>query len=206
MRTTLCTAVRRSLLALTLAAAQVPVQAALVWDWGYDRAGVTAGGTFTTNDAPDSFGYFTISNITGQRNGVTITGLQGASTPIPGNEPFAVDNLVRETGALLSANGFGFSMVNGTYANVFHASFLPGSGYLEFLSVAPFVGGAAGSGPEDSQLEVSFRASILRGAVPEPAGSGLVAMALAAVAFSRRALHKRASVRSHRASIAVSSL
>ena len=189
MRRGLCTAARCSLLTLTLAAAQVPVHAALVWNWGYDGAGVTASGTFTTNDAPNASGYFTILNITGQRNGVVITGLQDAGTSIPGNEPFAVDNLLGETGPLLSVNGFGFSMANGTYANPFYAEFLPG--YLEFFSAAPFVGG---SGLEDSELEVSFRASILRTTVPEPAGSGLVALALATIAFSRRALHGRTRV------------
>jgi len=189
MRRGLCTAARCSLLALTLAAAQMPVQAALVWNWGYDGAGVTASGTFTTNDAPNASGYFTILNITGQRNGVVITGLQDAGTSIPGNDPFPVDNLLGETGSLLSVNGFGFAMANGTYANPFYASFLPG--YLEVFSVAPFDGG---SGSEDSELEVSFRASILRTTVPEPAGSGLVALALAAIAFSRRALHRRTSV------------
>jgi len=190
MRRGLCTAARCSLLALTLAAAQVPAHAALVWNWGYDGAGVTASGSFTTNDAPDASGYFTILNITGQRNGVAITGLQDAGTSIPGNQPFAVDNLLSETEPLLSVNGFGFSMADGTYANPFYASFLPGPGYVEFFSAAPFVGG---SGSEDSELEVSFQASILRTTVPEPAGSGLVALALAAIAFSRRALHGRPS-------------
>src|SRR4051812_39242416 len=52
-------------------------------------------GTFTTVDTPDSAGFYLITGITGVRNGQTISGLQPVGTPIPGNEPFDVDNLVR---------------------------------------------------------------------------------------------------------------
>jgi hypothetical protein len=98
MRRGLCTAARCSLLALTLAAAQMPVQAALVWNWGYDGAGVTASGTFTTDDAPNASGYFTILNITGQRNGVVITGLQDAGTSIPRQRPLPCRQLAGRDG------------------------------------------------------------------------------------------------------------
>src|SRR5437870_5382925 len=82
---------------MSVAAGSVTVEqasASLIWDWNYSRAGVVAGGTFTTNDTPDGGGFYLITDITGTRNGETITGLQPTGTPIPGNEPFAVDNLV----------------------------------------------------------------------------------------------------------------
>ena len=47
-------------------------------------------------------------------------GLQPAGTAVPGNEPFAVDNLVRTAAPQLTVHGFGFSLANGDYANPFH--------------------------------------------------------------------------------------
>ncbi|MEH1887196.1 hypothetical protein [Nostoc sp. 'Peltigera membranacea cyanobiont' 232] len=65
---------------------------ALNWNWNYSGTGIAANGTFTTNNTPNDLGFYLISGITGTRNGETITGLQPAGTPIPGNEPFNVDN------------------------------------------------------------------------------------------------------------------
>lgn len=67
---------------------------ALSWKWDYSGTNITASGTFTTNDTPNDLGFYQISGITGTRNGQTITGLQATGTPIPGNEPFNVDNLI----------------------------------------------------------------------------------------------------------------
>jgi hypothetical protein len=51
-----------------------PAQA-IVWNWSYAGTDVTASGTLTTTDNHTNNGYYTISGITGQRNGYTITGL-----------------------------------------------------------------------------------------------------------------------------------
>jgi hypothetical protein len=51
-----------------------PAQA-IVWNWSYAGTDVTASGTLTTTDNHTTNGYYTISGITGQRNGYTITGL-----------------------------------------------------------------------------------------------------------------------------------
>lgn len=64
-----------------------PAASALNWNWNYSGTGIAANGTFTTNDTPNDLGFYLISGITGTRNGETITGLQPAGTPIPGNEP-----------------------------------------------------------------------------------------------------------------------
>jgi hypothetical protein len=127
-----------------------PATASLLWNWSYSGAGVSASGTFTTNDAPNGAGFYQIVAITGTDNGATITGLQPTGTPIPGNEPYSVDNLVSAAEPHLTAHGFGFSLANGNYANPFYN----GSGYFEYLSVPPYVNGA---GPE---RRVSFSATV----------------------------------------------
>ena len=131
-----------------------PAEALLTWSWSYSGAGVSASGTFTTNDAPDEAGFYQIIGITGADNGAPITGLQPTGTAIRGNEPYAVDNLVSAGEPHLTTHGFGFSLANGNYANPFSK----GSIYYEYLSVPPYVNGA---GPE---RPVSFSATI----VPQP--------------------------------------
>ncbi len=139
---------------------------ALSWNWNYSGSGIAASGTFTTNDTPDNLGFYQISGITGLRNGETITGLQAAGTPIPGNEPFNVDNLISLNNQQLTDNGFGYSTSGGNYSNPYFAGFLPTPGYVEVFSAPPFIPGSENFGPEDSELPISFSATIIT--VPEP--------------------------------------
>ena len=96
--------------------------ASLTWDWsisliGSNRPGSVSGGTFTTGDAPDSDGFYTITALTGERQGVAILRLQSTGTAIPDNAPYAVDNRVRPAhpdGQLTKA-GFGFELANGWF-------------------------------------------------------------------------------------------
>ena len=149
----------------------------LLWNWGYSGAGVSASGTFTTNDAPDAAGFYQIVGITGTDNGVTITGLQPTGTPIPGNEPYAVDDLVSAAEPRLTEHGFGFCLANGDYANPFYK----GSSYYEYLSVPPYKNGA---GPE---RPVSFSATI----VLEPSAASLVLTSLVSlIGFGRILTHR----------------
>ena len=146
-------------------------EASLIWNWSFSGAGVTAAGTFTTQDIPDGSGFHLITGITGERNGITILGLQQAGTAIPGNEPFGVDNLVRTNVPQLTLHGFGFALADGTYSNPFWADFTTPMSYLEFYSVP--------SVPSDStELPIAFEAHIASdpAAVPEidPAGMGSV--------------------------------
>jgi hypothetical protein len=144
---------------------QSAAAATLNWDWSYTGAGIAANGTFATNDTPDNSGFYLITGITGTRNGVTITGLQPSGTPIPGNEPFAVDNLISLNPQQLTGDGFGYSTASGSFVSPFYASFLATPGYLEVFSEPPIVSGYKNLRP-GSELPVSFSAQIA--SVPEP--------------------------------------
>lgn len=159
------------LLGATLALAPFTQASALLWNWSYSGTGITAGGTFTTDDTPDGSGHYLISAITGSRNGIAITGLMPAGAPIPGNEPFNIDNLVSSGSEQLTGDGFGYQLADGNYVSPFFASFLSPPGYLEVYSAAPFTPGFTNFGPEDSELPISFSAV----PVPEPVGLALLA-------------------------------
>lgn len=137
---------------------------ALTWNWSFSGAGIAAGGTFTTVDTPDGSGFYLITGIAGVRNGAAILGLQPAGTPIPGNEPFSVDNLVRLDSPQLTVHGFGYAIAEGTFSNPFFANFLQPPEYLEFFSAPPITPG--GAGPEDSELPIRFSAALAPVAQP----------------------------------------
>lgn len=163
----------RLLAAAAVAASMLaaPAQAA-TWHWDYSATGISAAGTFTTTDAPDADGFYTITAITGSRNGVAITGLEAAGSAIPGNDPYAVDNLVSTGGPQLTWNGFGFAMADGTWANPFS----DGSTAWEYLSVPPY--------PEGAGQEVAVRFSAAP--VPEPASGVLALLGVAGLAAAAR--------------------
>jgi hypothetical protein len=122
------------LLSLVSLAALLALPAhALEWRWGYQGDGVTASGSFTTNDAPNADGFYQITGIAGEANGVAITGLQPPGTSIPGNDGYPVDGLVRTEAPQLSLHGFGYALADGTYANPFYGDrFVPPGVYAFF--------------------------------------------------------------------------
>lgn len=154
-----------------------PAVQAATWSWDYGAVGIAAGGTFTTTDTPDSDGFYTITAITGSRNGVAITGLEPAGSAIPGNDPYAVDNLVSIDGPQLTWNGFGYALADGNWANPFS----DGSVAWEYLSVPPYLEGAG------QEVAVSFSAV----AVDEPATVMLTLLGVCGLAAARRARRGR---------------
>jgi hypothetical protein len=172
---------RLMVLGLMTAGTTESADASLLWDWSYSGPGISAQGTFTTVDTPDSLGFYLITGITGVRNGEIITGLQPAGTPIPGNEPYDVDNLVRAGTIQLTKNGFGYSTSGGNHANPFFADFFSPPVYLEFFSSPPF-SGSGSVGPEDSELEIRFSAT----PVPEPDTAVLMGACCAVLILARR--------------------
>jgi len=153
-----------------------PAQAA-TWAWDYSAAGVAAVGTFTTTDTPGADGFYAITAITGWRNGVAITGLEPAGSAIPGNDPYAVDNLVSIAGPQLTWNGFGYALADGNWANPFS----DGSTAWEYLSVPPYAQGAG------QEVAVVFTAA----PVPEPATGALALVGVACLAAACRARRTR---------------
>ena len=97
-------------LALALGVAMVAgeAEASMQWRWTCKGEGFEASGGFTTDDTPDADGYYPITGVTGEANGVAITGLQPARTAIPGNDGWPVDNLVRSKPPQLSPGGVRF--------------------------------------------------------------------------------------------------
>ena len=127
---------------------------ALEWRWSYQGEGVAASGTFTTKDAPGADGFYEITGITGEANGVTITGLQPPGTSIPGNDGYPVDNLVRTEAPRLTMHGFGYELADGTYANPFYgAHFAKPDAYAFFSDPA---------NKHTSEPAVTFSAGIAR--------------------------------------------
>ena len=129
------------------------VKASLLWHWTYTGAGIAASGTFTTDDAPDSGGYYHITGITGSRNGVAIISLEPTGKAIPGNAGFPVDNLITASGRLTS-HGAGFATADGNYANPFYADFSTPPRFLEVFTQPASTG--------FSELPIEFGAAIAK--------------------------------------------
>lgn len=124
-----------------------------LWRWSFDGAGMNASGTFTTTEAPNPDGFYLITGITGEANGVPIRGLQPAGTSIPLNAGYPVDNLVRAAAPQLTIHGFAFALTNGTYANPFYGSDFSPPGFYAFLS-DPLAG-------RTSEPTVAFSAAVV---------------------------------------------
>lgn len=128
-------------------------QASQQWNWSYQGPGVNASGTFTTTDTANADGFYEITGIAGEANGVPITRLQPTGTSMPGNEGYPVDNLVGLGNPQLTKNGFAFALANGNYANPFYGAHFSPPAYYAFLSDP-----AAGRTNEPS---ISFTAAIV---------------------------------------------
>ncbi len=129
------------------------------WSWSYTAPGINASGTLMTERTPNAERFYRIRSIRGTRNGEAITGLHPTGQAIPGNEPWALDNLISATpGRQLTTHGFGFALAGGSYANPFFAATRPQPVYMEVFSAPPLTPGAKNMGPEDAERPVTFTA------------------------------------------------
>lgn len=150
----------------TLAAPQA--WADIVWNWRFSGTDVQASGQLTTADAADADGFHLITGISGQRNGDLITALYPTGQAIPGNAPFALDNLIRVGPQdQITVHGFGFATASGGYSNPFFADFLSPATYMEVFTTASSY----------AEVPVTFTASV----VPEPTSLLLLLAGLGAV-------------------------
>jgi hypothetical protein len=141
------------------------------WNWSYTGTNINASGTFTTTDTADASGFHQITAITGSRNGDAITGLYPTGMAIPGNEPFALDNLIRVgSQGQITVHGFGFATASGAHANPYFADFLSPPTYAEVFTTASSF----------SEAPISFSAS----AVPESESIVLALAGLGAIGFA----------------------
>jgi hypothetical protein len=147
--------VRTTLAALVFGAALAgSAEAFQLWAWSYRGPGVKASGRFTTGDTANADGFYEITGIKGEANGVRISGLQPTGTSIPGNAGYPVDNLVRRRGPHLTKHGFAFLLANGAYANPFYGAHFSEPGYYAFLS-DPLTG-------RTSEPAIKFTATVVR--------------------------------------------
>ena len=86
------------------------------------------------DDTPNADGFYEITGIKGETNGVAITGLHQPGTSIPGNDGYPVDNLVKSEAPQLSLHGFGYALADGTYANPFYGAHFVPPGVFAFFS------------------------------------------------------------------------
>jgi hypothetical protein len=109
-------------------------EAAMHWRWKCAGPGFEARGEFTTEDKPGPDGFYSITGVTGEANGVPIVRIQPAKTAIPGNEGWPVDNLIRAAKPQLSPGGFGFALADGSFANPFFGEHFDPTGFLAVVS------------------------------------------------------------------------
>ena len=156
-------------------------QADLLWNWNMAGDGIAASGSFTTTDSL-SGDYYTLTSITGTRNGIAITGLELAGTAIPLNDGYPVDNLIDVNGNL-TGNGIGFALADGTYSNPYYANWDSPPDYFEVFTV-----------PDTStfaEVGVTFAAT----QVPEPSTSAIFGLALIALAVPVARAGRKAKAR-----------
>ena len=160
---------------------------AILWEWRFEAPNETpfgtvlADGLLRTTDSPDSNGFFSILEASGQRNGVAISALLPLGSSIPGNAGFSSDNLVRPGSKPMTSHGFNVSFADGSYSNIFTATFLNPVVDMDFHSVPP-------NFSFDPGTERKGLFTLRRVPVPGPlpiAGAGL------ALAWSRRLRHSQ---------------
>ncbi len=153
-----------------------PASEQLLWSWSYassqpgaGRAAIKARGHLITDNDSDGDGRYEILGISGRRNGIRITGLVSAGTAIPGNvDPltgigYSVDNQIKPASndkqiGQLRSKGIGFSLADGSYSNIFYASFLSPAIYLDFHTQSPF---PAGLVEPNTETAIHFQAEII---------------------------------------------
>ncbi len=159
--------------------------------FSYSGTGISASGTLTTTNTTTTVNgrqAYTITGITGTRNGATINQLFPAGTVV--DAVGAVSNLnLYETGPFLDADGFSFG-VAGDSPNIAFNVFYISSGYNEFRSNPP-----VGQGNTELTGFTLARVVPVAPAVPEPATWAMMLIGFGTVGATMRRRKTVASVR-----------
>ncbi len=144
----------------------------LRWAWQYsatDGGSPVAKGRLWTSSRPTRDGFYRVKTIKGNRDGVKIASLLPAGTAIPGNidtitgQPYLGDNLIRpqDSGSdrpQLTIGGINFSLKDGSFSNLFYATYPPAPSFYDFHSVAPFPDGVVSP---NTETFIGFTAEIV---------------------------------------------
>lgn len=107
-----------------------------MFGFSYSYSGVSASGIFTTTDNLN--GSFTVTDISGERNGVAI------DTLLPIGSGGVTDNLLFPADAVVvNFPGISFSLADGTDINLYASNVFPGTvrEYVNFFDELPTDGG-----------------------------------------------------------------
>ena len=78
-------------LPINFTATIVPPVPTMEWTWSYEGVDISASGSLHTETTADDEGFYTITSINGDRNGVAITELTEIGIPVPGVSLFEFD-------------------------------------------------------------------------------------------------------------------
>jgi len=145
--------------------------ARLKWLWQYANSagGSPIGkGRLLTKCKPNKSGFYRVTAIKGEVNGIKINELLPAGTGIPGNvDPvtgtaYLGDNRVRpkslkEDESQLTDGGIIFSLQDDSYSNLFYATYPPIPSYYEFHTAPPYPDGLV---PPNTESFINFSAWI----------------------------------------------
>lgn len=158
---------------VTIAASVAPVSEAraalLTFDFDYTGTGVSASGVITTNDVLVN-GFYTVVDIDGERNGVTISGLV-APGGLGGNDNLfsPIAPYVTNSGITYTAGGIDYNFY---LSGLPSSSFPTCSGVLEISSINSNTGCGF-----PTQVTLTAEATVTT-AAPEPASLALLGAGL----------------------------
>ncbi|HLZ81971.1 MAG TPA: PEP-CTERM sorting domain-containing protein [Caulobacteraceae bacterium] len=146
--------------------------ASFLWSYsGVNGGPVSASGTLQAT--PNGGGVYTVTSISGMRNGLAITGL----TTYAGD-----DNLVYTTAPNVDYPGLAYTDSNGNAFNVYYDTSLTDAyacGQVGYCEIGPGAPGSSGLGPPSDSIGPI--ASFTLTAVPEPGAWALMLIGFAGI-------------------------
>ncbi len=165
---------------------------ARTWNWSYSSSDslIDAAGAFTTTDTTDALGYYTITGITGTRNGINISSLVPTTQTVGGSYNQPIDNLISVNQPQLTFNGFGYKLENDITDTIYNPYFSTNTGsvYREYNS--------PNNGAVDSFPGSAIPPQIFFNATPVPENFSFAPLAIVPLVIGLRGLKKRMTSRS----------